>query len=405
MRVLWFTNCLIEQACTAFGQPQAYYGGGWMGALLSAVQQRCPDIEFCVATAGGKTSHVKAEGVEFVLLPSRNLLRHAADLVREQRPDVIHIHGSEGIYGLLGESPEFQTKTLVSLQGLVEPCARWSAYFGTCTPWEVLRLHRIPELMVGRGVLLGYFAFRRQIARERRILGSVGHIAGRTSWDRAYTYSLNPSARYHYLGELLREPFWRGRWRIERCRRNSIIFTNAGHPRKGVEHLLDAVKILRHRYPDAVVRIAGAISERSGYGRHVRKLVERTGAVELLGSLDAKQMASSLIGSHVFVSPSFIDNSCNSLCEAQLLGMPVVSTYVGGIPSLVEDGRTGLFCNAGDAASIAAAIDRIFADDSMAERLGSAAHDVARARHDADTVVGQLVAAYATIASECKVDA
>jgi len=68
-----------------------------------------------------------------------------------------------------------------------------------------------------------------------------------------------------------------------------------------------------------------------------------------LGALNAQQMTEELAMSHVFVSPSFIDNSPNAVSEAQLIGMPVISTYTGGVPSLIEEGQTGLFFQTGDA--------------------------------------------------------
>jgi glycosyltransferase involved in cell wall biosynthesis len=105
-------------------------------------------------------------------------------------------------------------------------------------------------------------------------------------------------------------------------------------------------------------------------------------------------MAKELAGSHVFVSPSFIENSSNALCEAQLIGMPVISSYTGGIPSLLEDNRTGLFFPNGDVPMLAAQLRRIFEDDALAVRLGEHASEAARKRHDPDTVLAGILAAY-----------
>ena len=116
-----------------------------------------------------------------------------------------------------------------------------------------------------------------------------------------------------------------------------------------------------------------------------------------LGALNAEEMVEELVKSHVFVSPSFIDNSPNAVCEAQLLGMPVISTYTGGVPSLIEEGRTGLFFPTGDAPMLAARIREVFEDDALAVRLGEQSHEVACVRHDPDTVVKQVLFAYENI--------
>ena len=44
-----------------------------------------------------------------------------------------------------------------------------------------------------------------------------------------------------------------------------------------------------------------------------------------------------LLDSHLYVYPSLMDNSPNALCEAQLLGVPCIATYVGGIPKMEKD--------------------------------------------------------------------
>jgi glycosyltransferase involved in cell wall biosynthesis len=231
--------------------------------------------------------------------------------------------------------------------------------------------------------------------REREIIAGNRFFMGRTNWDRAYVRALNPSAQYFHGGELLREAFWQERWSIGGAQRHRIVFTNAGHPRKGTETLLNAVKLLQPYFPDIQVAIAGGISRRSGYGRYVRGRIAELGhaAIEL-GHLSAEEMVKELVNSHVFVSPSFIDNSSNAVCEAQLIGMPVISTYTGGVPSLIEEGRTGLFVPTGDAPMLAARLRDLFEDDNLAVRIGRQAHEVAVKRHDPDSIVHEVVTAY-----------
>jgi len=153
--------------------------------------------------------------------------------------------------------------------------------------------------------------------------------------------------------------------------------------------------LLQPYYTDIQLAIAGGISRRSGYGRYVRgRIAELGNAAIELGPLTAEEIVKELVNSHVFVSPSYIDNSPNAVCEAQLLGMPVVSTYTGGVPSLIDDGRTGLFVPTGDAPMLAARLQEVFEDDSLAVRLGMQAHEVALRRHDPDAIVQEILAAY-----------
>ena len=98
------------------------------------------------------------------------------------------------------------------------------------------------------------------------------------------------------------------------------------------------------------------------------------------------------------MTPSFVENSCNALQEAMLVGMPCVASLSGGLLTLVETGRTGLAFPAGDAALLAWNIRKLFQDSALAARLGAEARLVARRRHDPEQVEGQLMRAYEELA-------
>ena len=83
----------------------------------------------------------------------------------------------------------------------------------------------------------------------------------------------------------------------------------------------------------------------SAYGRYLRKLLKEghlENKVHFLGRLSAQQMKEQYLKSHLFVCPSSIENSPNSLGEAMLLGMPCVSAEVGGIASIFTGGEDGI---------------------------------------------------------------
>ncbi len=320
------------------------------------------------------------------------------DLINEWNPDLIHIHGTESSYGLLTARGIVNRPVVISLQGLLGPCSEWYHFFGDATLADVLRMHRWLELPAIRGLLLQFLSIQRMAQREREIIRGNRFFVGRTEWDRAYIRALNPTACYFHGGEMLREPFWQGRWDIGKVKRHRIIFTNVGHPRKGADILLRVIKLLQSQYPDIQVAFAGGISLRSGYGRYIRRYINEIGhSVVDLGQLNAVDMAKELLKSHVFVSPSYIENSSNAICEAQLLGMPVISTYTGGIPSLIKDGHTGLFFPTGDVPMLAAKIREIFEDDALAIKIGNQALEVSRKRHDANNVIEEILAVYENV--------
>ena len=65
--------------------------------------------------------------------------------------------------------------------------------------------------------------------------------------------------------------------------------------------------------------------------------------VTMIGFLDATGIKNELLNSNVYVCPSSIENSPNSLCEAQILGVPCVAPYVGGIPTIMKNNIENLY--------------------------------------------------------------
>jgi glycosyltransferase involved in cell wall biosynthesis len=92
-------------------------------------------------------------------------------------------------------------------------------------------------------------------------------------------------------------------------------------------------------------------------------------AVEFTGLLKPEQMASLYARADVMLNPSLADNMPNSVLEALASGVPVVSTNVGGVPFLVQDGRSALLVPAADPERMAQATLRILRDRALAAAL------------------------------------
>jgi glycosyltransferase involved in cell wall biosynthesis len=90
----------------------------------------------------------------------------------------------------------------------------------------------------------------------------------------------------------------------------------------------------------------------------------------------------------VFVLPSRAEAMPLVVPEAWAAGRPVIATRVGGIPELIEDGKTGLLVEPGDVGGLAARLRQLLADPPRAQELGRAGRDLARARYDVNSMVG-----------------
>ena len=102
----------------------------------------------------------------------------------------------------------------------------------------------------------------------------------------------------------------------------------------------------------------------------------------------------------VAVLPSYREAQGLSILEAMALSRPVVASAVGGIPEMIDDGRTGLLVPPRDPDALAAAITRVLNDHVFAERLGRAGHDLVHERF----CVEQMVRAVETIYDEAVAD-
>jgi glycosyltransferase involved in cell wall biosynthesis len=102
-------------------------------------------------------------------------------------------------------------------------------------------------------------------------------------------------------------------------------------------------------------------------------------AVHFAGRLDREAMAALYRQCTLSINPSLADNMPNSVLESLASGVPVVSTDVGGVPFLVQDGVTALLVKPGDAQGMAHAVLRLLRDPSLAQRLaGSGMQEVQR---------------------------
>lgn len=137
---------------------------------------------------------------------------------------------------------------------------------------------------------------------------------------------------------------------------------------KGHGVLLEALSILRRDGTDAMVEFAGDGEIRSDLEAQAVRLgvADR---VLFLGGLHPSEIPVHLRRADVFCLPSFSEGLPVSIMEAMAVGVPVVTTYIGGIPELAVNGETALVVPAGNPAHLAAALARLFRDDDLRQRM------------------------------------
>ncbi|HET6756595.1 MAG TPA: glycosyltransferase family 4 protein [Burkholderiales bacterium] len=140
---------------------------------------------------------------------------------------------------------------------------------------------------------------------------------------------------------------------------------------------LKAFARVRERHPKARMTIAGSGPERANLEAQALAL-HVAGAVIFTGKLSNEKMAELYASADVMLNPSRVDNMPVSILESLASAVPVVSTSVGGIPYMVEDGQTAILVPPEDAEAMAQAISGLLADRDQAQRLAAAGLELAQ---------------------------
>ncbi|HVU33470.1 MAG TPA: N-acetyl-alpha-D-glucosaminyl L-malate synthase BshA [Opitutaceae bacterium] len=160
-------------------------------------------------------------------------------------------------------------------------------------------------------------------------------------------------------------------------------------PVKRIDLLLDAVARVRSRHAFKLLILAGG--DFTPFVDHVRRLgiSDRVVVRERVNDIeDYLQLAD--LG--VFTSES--ESFCLSLLEVMFFGRPSVATAVGGIPEVVEDGRSGVLVPPGDTDALARALEAMLDDPARRLALGRAALARARENFSAEAIVPQYETLY-----------
>jgi glycosyltransferase involved in cell wall biosynthesis len=174
------------------------------------------------------------------------------------------------------------------------------------------------------------------------------------------------------------------------------VLLNVGRlePVKGQRHLLPMMRIIRNRFPDAKLLIAGG----GALERPLSDQIEQedlADAIQMLGS--RSDVNALLAASDLLVLASESEAAPLPPMEAMRAGKPVVATAVGGIPEIVEDGVSGYVVPRADPEALAAAVLKVFDEPGKAERMGAEGRQIALERFEIGKSVRDLERIYRSV--------
>lgn len=416
MRVLWITGSLLPEAIAKIRGEEAKSWNS-TGSWIIGAAKALADIESVELTMLSTSQDVKSltcvqtGSIKSYALPygkghfeeNREYNKYMKDIERATAPDIVHIHGTEYSHSLAWLRVCGSRNTVISIQGMTSVCAYY--FKGGMRLADILLNISFRDLIRG-GILRGQTSFRRRGRFEREMIQHVGHVIGRTRWDKAHVWEINPNAVYHYGGETLREAFYSAEsWNYSACRPHTIFLSQAEMPLKGLHQLLKALPMVHRSFPDTQIRVAGKDPTLAydasqwwritGYGRYIKSLIKKLGLrdyITFIGPKGTEEMVAELLQCNVFLCSSAIENSPNSLGEAQMLGVPCIASYVGGVPDMMRGNEENLY-RYEDTEMLAERICAVFSNKEKQKNLT----DTALLRHNPQKNVADLLETYKSV--------
>ena len=351
MRVLWISNIILPPICKKIGVSEPATGC-WM--YSSAKRIADSNIELAVASTynGKDLIEETIDGIKYFLLPlngkdntkyNKSLEPYWQQVKEKFNPNIIHIHGTEFAHGLAYINACGADNVIVSIQGLTSIISKY--YLTDIKVSEIIKNITIRDILRQDNLFQQKKKFNQRGEIEIKIIQSVGHIIGRTEWDKAHTWAINPNAQYHFCGETLRNSFYlkAKTWDFDKCEKQSIFLSQGYYPIKGLHKVIQALAIILRHYPETKLYVAGddfvnkPFYRLCGYGKYTKDLLLKynlSGKVIFPGALNEETMCQRYLKSNIFICPSIVENGSNALAEARILGVPYLASFAGGMPDM-----------------------------------------------------------------------
>lgn len=171
-----------------------------------------------------------------------------------------------------------------------------------------------------------------------------------------------------------------------------LLFLGRLGERKGARELLEALASPALRRLDWSLTLAG-----DGEVECFRELaasLDLAARVRIPGWLSQQEAAAAMADADVFVLPSRDEGLPMAILEALAAGVAVVTTPVGAIPEVLEDGRTALLVPPADAPALAAALGRVIRDEALRARLAENGRRLFERRFTIDAYLGKVGGLY-----------
>lgn len=387
MRIMWVCNIMLPQIAVSLSLKTSN-SGGWLTGLCNDLQKH-NEIELAVCFPCKKGTKMKGQIANIIYYGfpkkisdpakyDKSVETHIEEIINDFNPDILHIFGTEFPHSLSAIKVFNKPgKTVINLQGLVSV---YSTHYYANLPQRIVSRYTFRDLLKNDNIRRQASSFSKRGQYEIEAIKTVNHVIGRTDWDRACSLQINKDLRYHFCNETLRDSFYTLDWDLDKCEKNSIFISQCSYPVKGFHIMIEAMPQIIRKFPDVHIYTTGEdlINIRSlknkikisSYHLYLREMIIKYGLqdrITFLGDLNEQQMSERFLKSHIFVLPSVIENSPNSLGEAMILGVPTVASDVGGVKNMLNHNTDGFIYQHDAPYMLAYYICKILEDKKIAQ--------------------------------------
>lgn len=409
MRVLWFSVTPSNYDKKIFG--------GWISSLENIVHKYCKDIVLGIAFVHNdniykkekkgityypiKIFKNKLDKLQWRINPDYEwkLLRpKLLDIVNDFNPDIIQCFGSEWPFGLIAK--EVDIPVVIHMQGFSN-IYRLSNLMALTLP-EQYYLAKYNPIKILQEKFKEYKSIK-TANTEKEIMRINKFFMGRTEWDKNIVKYYSPDSLYFHCEEAIRPEVKNSsiHWEYKRTECMKIISISSASTLKGNSLILRTAQILKDFNFNFEWRVAGHKESFNKFEK-LLNINHKDVNITMLGTINVNEVVTELINNEVYVHAAIIDNSPNSICEAQLIGIPVISTNVGGIPQLIDNGNSGLLYPYNEPHTLAFILMSMHNNKKMLENLSRQEKNVSSKRHNEYSIANNLTTIYRKIVDEYK---
>lgn len=419
MKILWIVNVLLDDINERLYNRKG--GGVWMEALLEDFKKN-QDVELVIATAYKVPERIRYEkdGITYYVLPDtypllynenkKKNIRAWQQMLEEEKPDLIHIFGTEFTHGLCALRQVENIPVVLHMQGVLKSIAR---FYQTGMTDKEFRTKTLRDALKRDDMRAQRKRYYKRARKEEELIRLSKNVISENEWCDAYVKAACPEARIFHRAESMNRVFFDTPWRSGEIRQYAIACNASGYPIKGLHVLLKAVALVKKKYPTVKLYVPGTpvVQERSlktslrknGYSKYIEKLIAKLGLQEQIvwfGNQTQTELARHNSRMHVFVMPSVIENHSNSLKEAMMQGIPCVASAVGGVTSYAKHQKNALLYHPEEFEVLAANIEKLFEDDEYARTLAAAGRESMLSMHQGAEIYRQTIEIYHQISNE-----